>query len=63
MKIVKRRGPKKRYRKFENQLSKTAVEEIDRIVKDAITTQDIWDSKHFCNAYWTITVHLQPYED
>ena len=30
---------------------------------DHIMTYDIWDSEHFCNAYWNITLHLQPWED
>jgi len=36
---------------------------IDRMIKDHIMGTDIWDSEHFCNAYWNITLHLQPYKD
>ena len=54
---------KKLYRKFQMELSQTAREEIDRMIKDQITITDIWDSKHFCNAYWNITLHLQPWEE
>jgi len=63
MKFIKRRGKKKLYRQFQMELPQTVREEIDRMIKDHITTYDIWDSKHFCNAYWNITLHLQPWED
>ena len=38
-------------------------EAIELEIKDHIMTYDIWDSEHFCNAYWNITLHLQPWED
>ena len=63
MKIVKKRGKKKLYRKFQNELPQWVKEEIDRLIKDQIMGQGIWDSEHFCSAYWNITLHLQPYED
>ena len=63
MKIIKRRGKKKLYGQFQMKLPQTLREEIDRMIKDHITTYDIWDSEHFCNAYWNITLHLQPWED
>ena len=46
MKIIKKRGKKKLYRKFQMELSQTAREEIDRIIKDHIMVTDIWDNKH-----------------
>ena len=63
MKIIKKRGKKKLYRKFQMELSQTAREEIDRIIKDHIMVTDIWDNNHFCNASWNITLHLQPWEE
>ena len=63
MKIIKRRGKKKLYRQFQMELPQHVREDIDRIIKDHIMTNDIWDSEHFCNAYWNITLHLQPWED
>ena len=45
------------------ELPQTVREEIDRMIKDHIMGTDIWDNKHFCNAYWNITLHLQPWED
>ena len=63
MKIIKKRGKKKLYRQFQMELPQTLREEIDRMIKDHITTYDIWDSEHFSNAYWNITLHLQPWED
>ena len=63
MKIIRKRGKKKLYRKFQMELSQTAREEIDRIIKDHIMVTDIWDNKHFCNAYWNITLHLQPWDE
>ena len=63
MKIIKRRGKKKLYREFQMELPQHIREDIDRIIKDHIMTYDIWDSENFCNAYWNITLHLQPYDD
>ena len=48
-----KRRKKKLYRQFQMELSQTAREEIDRMIKDHIMVTDIWDNKHFCNAYWT----------
>ena len=48
MKIIKRKGKKKLYRQFQMELPQTLREEIDRMIKDHITTHDIWDSEHFC---------------
>ena len=63
MKIIKRRGKKKLYRQFQMELPQTVREEIDRMIKDHIMGTEIWDNKHFCNAYWNITLHLQPWEE
>ena len=63
MKIIKK-TPKKLYRKFQMELPEHIREEIDRMIRDHIMCHsDIWDNKHFCNAYWNITLHLQPWED
>ena len=58
-----KRRKKQLYRQFQMELSQTAREEIDRMIKDHIMVTDIWDIKHFSNAYWNITLHLQPWEE
>ena len=58
-----KRRKKKLYRQFQMELSQTAREEIDRMIKDHIMVTDISDNKHCCNAYWNITLNLQPWEE
>ena len=54
---------KKRYRKFEKNFSKQTTEEINRIILDHLVPTDMWDSKKYCSASWTITVNLQSWEE
>ena len=54
---------KKRYRKFEKNFSKQTTEEVNRIILDHLVPTDMWDSKKYCSASWTITVNLQSWEE